>query len=219
MLVWYGGAGAGGPDAHAASAEPREAALGRTQRRPIDRPALRPPTHAGGGRTAKTSSPLPYGAATRSFADSNNPRHPFHVAVEMGDRPQIGPVVERESIPAAEVHIVGRRRWWRNRAARWHDRYQHVRPPRHSRTFAAWGERARAPGSASTTCGREPIAIAAPGAFARAASPGGTRDSRREARALCSPCWRIRQFGRRPASIKRRRSDQHGGRCNEWVAR
>lgn len=55
-------------------------------------------------------------------------RHPFHVAIEnFGHDHNIGTVVRTaNAFAAAEVHIVGRRRWNR-RGAMVTDRYQHLR--------------------------------------------------------------------------------------------
>jgi tRNA G18 (ribose-2'-O)-methylase SpoU len=61
-------------------------------------------------------------------ADLDTRRHPFHVAIEnwAHDR-NIGTVVRTaNAFLAAEVHIVGRRRWNR-RGAMVTDRYQHLR--------------------------------------------------------------------------------------------
>jgi tRNA G18 (ribose-2'-O)-methylase SpoU len=61
-------------------------------------------------------------------ADLDTRRHPFHVAIEnFGHDLNIGTVVRTaNAFLAAEVHIVGRRRWNR-RGAMVTDRYQHVR--------------------------------------------------------------------------------------------
>ena len=61
-------------------------------------------------------------------ADLDQRRHPFHVAIEnFGHDLNIGTVVRTaNAFLAAEVHIVGRRRWNR-RGAMITDRYQHVR--------------------------------------------------------------------------------------------
>ena len=65
-------------------------------------------------------------------ADLDSRRHPFHVAIENWEHDfNIGTVVRNaNAFLAAEVHIVGRRRWNR-RGAMVTDRYQHVR---HHRT-------------------------------------------------------------------------------------
>ena len=61
-------------------------------------------------------------------ADLDARRHPFHVAIENWQHDfNIGTVVRNaNAFLAAEVHIVGRRRWNR-RGAMVTDRYQHVR--------------------------------------------------------------------------------------------
>jgi len=72
-------------------------------------------------------------------ADLDARRHPFHVAVEnwRHDR-NIGAVVRNaNAFLAAEVHIVGERRWNR-RGAMVTDRYQHVRHHPTLDAFAAW---------------------------------------------------------------------------------
>lgn len=61
-------------------------------------------------------------------ADLDRRRHPFHVAIEnFGHDLNIGTVVRTaNAFAAAQVHIVGRRRWNR-RGAMVTDRYQHLR--------------------------------------------------------------------------------------------
>jgi len=61
-------------------------------------------------------------------ADLDRRRHPFHVAIEnwQHDRNIGGVVRNANAFLAAEVHIVGRRRWNR-RGAMVTERYQHVR--------------------------------------------------------------------------------------------
>lgn len=61
-------------------------------------------------------------------ADLDGRRHPFHVAIEnFGHDLNIGTVVRTaNAFLAAEVHVVGRRRWNR-RGAMVTDRYQHLR--------------------------------------------------------------------------------------------
>ena len=74
-------------------------------------------------------------------ADLDERRHPFHVAVENWRHDlNIGAVVRNaNAFLAAEVHIVGDRRWNR-RGAMVTDRYQHVR---HHPTLAAFADWAR----------------------------------------------------------------------------
>ena len=72
-------------------------------------------------------------------ADLDGRRHPFHVAVENWQHDlNIGAVVRNaNAFLAAEVHIVGRRRWNR-RGAMVTDRYQHVRHHPTLEAFGAW---------------------------------------------------------------------------------
>jgi len=72
-------------------------------------------------------------------ADLDARRHPFHVAVEnWGHDFNIGSVVRTaNAFAAAEVHIVGRRRWNR-RGAMVTDRYQHVRHHADVAELVAW---------------------------------------------------------------------------------
>ncbi len=74
-------------------------------------------------------------------ADLDTRRHPFHVAIEnFGHDHNIGTVVRTaNAFAAAEVHIVGRRRWNR-RGAMITDKYQHLR---HHADIAALLEHAR----------------------------------------------------------------------------
>lgn len=73
-------------------------------------------------------------------------RHPFHVAIENWQHDlNIGAVVRNaNAFLAAEVHIVGRRKWNR-RGAMVTDRYQHVRYHETLEKFAAWARDAALP--------------------------------------------------------------------------
>lgn len=79
-------------------------------------------------------------------ADLDTRRHPFHVAVENWEHDfNIGTVVRNaNAFLAAEVHIVGRRRWNR-RGAMVTDRYQHVRHHADVDAFITWADDARLP--------------------------------------------------------------------------
>lgn len=68
-------------------------------------------------------------------------RHPFHVAIEnLSHDMNIGSIVRSaNAFLAAEVHIVGRRRWNR-RGAMVTDRYQHVRHHDDVDSFATWAK-------------------------------------------------------------------------------
>ena len=72
-------------------------------------------------------------------ADLDARRHPFHVAIENWEHDfNIGTVVRNaNAFLAAEVHIVGRRRWNR-RGAMVTDRYQHIRHHPGIDELAAW---------------------------------------------------------------------------------
>lgn len=73
------------------------------------------------------------------IADLDTRRHPFHVAIENWQHDfNIGTVVRNaNAFLAAEVHIVGKRRWNR-RGAMVTDRYQHVRHHPTVAEFADW---------------------------------------------------------------------------------
>ncbi len=79
-------------------------------------------------------------------ADLDTRRHPFHVAVENWSHDlNIGSVVRTaNAFAAAEVHIVGRRRWNR-RGAMVTDRYQHVRHHPDVAALLAWAGAAGLP--------------------------------------------------------------------------
>jgi tRNA G18 (ribose-2'-O)-methylase SpoU len=72
-------------------------------------------------------------------ADLDARRHPFHVAIENWEHDlNIGSVVRNaNAFLAAEVHIVGKRRWNR-RGAMVTDRYQHVRHHPTVSDLATW---------------------------------------------------------------------------------
>ncbi|MDS2174294.1 RNA methyltransferase [Nesterenkonia sp. CL21] len=74
-------------------------------------------------------------------ADLDTRRHGFHVAIENWQHDfNIGTVVRTaNAFLAAEVHIVGRRRWNR-RGAMVTDRYQHVRHHATVEEFVAWAQ-------------------------------------------------------------------------------
>jgi len=79
-------------------------------------------------------------------ADLDRRRHPFHVAIEnFAHDLNIGTVVRTaNAFLAAEVHIVGRRRWNR-RGAMVTDRYQHIRYHADAQALAHWAESAGLP--------------------------------------------------------------------------
>jgi len=79
-------------------------------------------------------------------ADLDQRRHSFHVAIENWQHDlNIGTVVRNaNAFLAAEVHIVGRRRWNR-RGAMVTDRYQHVRHHADIAGLLAWAGRLQLP--------------------------------------------------------------------------
>lgn len=79
-------------------------------------------------------------------ADLDTRRHDFHVAIENWQHDfNIGSVVRTaNAFLAAEVHIIGRRRWNR-RGAMVTDRYQHIRHHPSIEEFALWAEAATLP--------------------------------------------------------------------------
>jgi tRNA G18 (ribose-2'-O)-methylase SpoU len=90
-------------------------------------PRLDPALLAGGDRRNVVDR-YRYWTVEAIVADLDRRRHPFHVAIEnFGHDLNIGTVVRTaNAFLAAEVHIVGRRRWNR-RGAMVTDRYQHLR--------------------------------------------------------------------------------------------
>jgi len=79
-------------------------------------------------------------------ADLDERRHPFHVAIENWEHDfNIGTVVRNaNAFLAAEVHIVGRRRWNR-RGAMVTDKYQHVRHHPEPADLVTWADEAGLP--------------------------------------------------------------------------
>jgi len=79
-------------------------------------------------------------------ADLDTRRHPFHVAIEnWAHDMNIGSVVRTaNAFAAAEVHIVGRRRWNR-RGAMVTDRYQHLRHHGDVEGLLTWADDAGIP--------------------------------------------------------------------------
>lgn len=79
-------------------------------------------------------------------ADLDGRRHDFHVAIENWQHDMnIGSIVRSaNAFLAAEVHIIGKRRWNR-RGAMVTDRYQHVRHHETVEAFAEWADAASLP--------------------------------------------------------------------------
>jgi tRNA G18 (ribose-2'-O)-methylase SpoU len=130
-------------------------------------------------------------------ADLDTRRHPYHVAIENWQHDfNIGSVVRTaNAFLAAEVHIVGRRRWNR-RGAMVTDRYQHVRHHDSVQAFAAWCGQAdlpmlgvdNLPGAVPIESARFPLACVL--VFGQE-GPGLTDDMR----AACETTLSIAQFG------------------------
>ncbi|SDR94851.1 TrmH family RNA methyltransferase [Agrococcus carbonis] len=76
-------------------------------------------------------------------ADLDTRRHPFHVAIENWQHDlNIGSIVRTaNAFAAAEVHIIGKRRWNR-RGAMVTDRYQRIRHHETTDAFTAWAHEA-----------------------------------------------------------------------------
>ncbi len=79
-------------------------------------------------------------------ADLDRRRHPFHVAIENWQHDlNIGTVVRTaNAFLAAEIHIVGKKRWNR-RGAMVTDRYQHIRHHPTPSDLAGWASEADLP--------------------------------------------------------------------------
>ena len=130
-------------------------------------------------------------------ADLDDRRHDFHVAIENWKHDfNIGTIVRSaNAFLAAEVHIVGRRRWNR-RGAMVTDRYQHVRHHATLAAFAAWaGERALPVIGIDNLAGASPIdtyALPERCALLFGQEGPGLSDAARE---LAVAVLAIRQFG------------------------
>jgi tRNA G18 (ribose-2'-O)-methylase SpoU len=130
-------------------------------------------------------------------ADLDARRHPFHIAVEnWAHDMNIGAVVRNaNAFLAAEVHIVGRRRWNR-RGAMVTDRYQHVRHHPTVAALGAWAAEAGLPVlGVDNLPGSRPLDRAdLPRACVLLFGQEGPGLSE-EARALAREVLHIRQFG------------------------
>jgi tRNA G18 (ribose-2'-O)-methylase SpoU len=130
-------------------------------------------------------------------ADLDTRRHDFHVAIENWQHDlNIGTIVRTaNAFLAAEVHIVGRRRWNR-RGAMVTDRYQHVR---HHETVAQLVEWAHAAGLTVTGIdnlpGSHPLeSVVLPRRCLLLFGQEGPGLSE-QARAICDRLYSIAQFG------------------------
>jgi tRNA G18 (ribose-2'-O)-methylase SpoU len=130
-------------------------------------------------------------------ADLDARRHPFHIAIENFQHDfNIGAVVRNaNAFLAAEVHVVGRRRWNR-RGAMVTDRYQHIRHHDSVADLVRWAKAAglpllgvdNLPGSVSITDYELPRACVL--LFGQE-GPGLSPDAHAE----CSAVLHIPQFG------------------------
>lgn len=87
-----------------------------------------------------------YWSVEAIVVDLDRRRHPFHVAIEnFAHDLNIGTVVRTaNAFLAAEIHIIGRRRWNR-RGAMVTDRYQHIRYHPDAAALARWAGEAALP--------------------------------------------------------------------------
>jgi tRNA G18 (ribose-2'-O)-methylase SpoU len=161
-----------------------------------DDPRLDPSLLAGGDRRNVVDR-YRYWRRDAIVADLDARRHPFHVAIENWEHDlNIGTVVRNaNAFLAAEVHIVGRRRWNR-RGAMVTDRYQHVRHHATLAAFAAWaGERELPVIGIDNLPGAQPIdAYGLPERCALLFGQEGPGLSD-AARAACTQLFSIAQYG------------------------
>jgi tRNA G18 (ribose-2'-O)-methylase SpoU len=110
-----------------------------------DDPRLDPVLLAGGDRR-NVADRYRYWTNEAIVEDLDPRRHPFHVAIENWQHDMnIGTVVRNaNAFLAAEVHIVGRKRWNR-RGAMVTDRYQRIRHHATIEELAAWARPQRLP--------------------------------------------------------------------------
>ena len=166
-----------------------------------DDPRYDPDLLAGGDRRNVVDA-YRYWTMDAIVADLDTRRHGFHVAVEnWAHDMNIGSVVRTaNAFAAAEVHIVGRRRWNR-RGAMVTDRYQHVRHHPDVADLVAWAATGGPDGAALPVVGIDNL----PGSVPLEGYPlprecvlvfgqesVGLSD---EARAACVDVLHIRQFG------------------------
>ena len=98
------------------------------------------------GDTRNVVDEFRYWTMDAIVAELDRRRHGFHVAIENWQHDMnIGSIVRSaNAFLAAEVHIIGRRRWNR-RGAMVTDRYQHVRHHESVAAFAEWADAAGLP--------------------------------------------------------------------------
>lgn len=138
-----------------------------------------------------------YWSVDAIVADLDTRRHPFHVAIENWQHDlNIGTVVRTaNAFLAAEIHIVGRKRWNR-RGAMVTDRYQHVRHHPDAEALARWSaERSLPLIGVDNLPGATPLAAdALPAACVLVFGQEGPGLSE-EMRAVLTECRSIPQFG------------------------
>jgi tRNA G18 (ribose-2'-O)-methylase SpoU len=95
------------------------------------------------GDTRNVVDKYRYWSMEAIVADLDTKRHPFHVAIENWQHDlNIGSIVRTaNAFLAAEVHIIGNRRWNR-RGAMVTDRYQHITHHATVEEFVAWASTA-----------------------------------------------------------------------------
>lgn len=130
-------------------------------------------------------------------ADLDARRHPFHVAIENWQHDMnIGTVVRNaNAFLAAEVHIIGRKRW-NKRGAMVTDKYQHIRHHSTIEEFVGWaGEHALSIVGVDILDGATPLdTVELPDRCALLfgqEGPGLSTEARAAVQCVCS----IRQFG------------------------
>jgi tRNA G18 (ribose-2'-O)-methylase SpoU len=130
-------------------------------------------------------------------ADLDARRHPFHVAIENWQHDMnIGAVVRNaNAFLAAEVHIIGRRRW-NKRGAMVTDKYQHIRHHASTAEFVDWADANQLPViGIDILDGAQPVddvelPMRCVLLFGQE-GPGLSTEARAAVRSICS----IRQFG------------------------
>jgi tRNA G18 (ribose-2'-O)-methylase SpoU len=118
--------------------QPQEIGVGAHPQPWPDDPRLDPALLADGD-TRNVVDRYRYWSVAAIVADLDARRFPFHVAIQnLRHDFNIGSIVRTaNAFMAAEVHIVGRRRWNR-RGAMVTDRYQHIRHHADVASLAAW---------------------------------------------------------------------------------
>ena len=127
------------------AADPPEVGIGPHPRPWPDDPRLDPALLAEGDRRNVVDR-FRYWSEDAIRAELDARRHPFHVAIENWQHDMnIGAVVRNaNAFLAAEVHVVGRRKWNR-RGALVTERYQHLRHHPDLAAFAEWATEAGLP--------------------------------------------------------------------------